>query len=87
MNSSEEENIKRCLKTIMDWTMVVPEIKINSSHNKSKRIGRMFALGYHPSMEKGKSVVFYAPSPSDKSFEQCVSLNALHMLIFIWIFY
>ncbi|KJA16326.1 hypothetical protein HYPSUDRAFT_207119 [Hypholoma sublateritium FD-334 SS-4] len=68
MSPTHRANVQKCLKTIMDWSAAVPEIKINGAHKGTVRQGRMCALGYHGSMESNKSIVFYAPGSSQAAF-------------------
>lgn len=83
MSGTHQANVLQCLETIMDWSVAVPEIKINSAQ-KGVRQGRMCALGYHASMEKDKSIVYYAPAASQGAFNMyiliicpCCLLNVL----------
>ncbi|TCD60231.1 hypothetical protein EIP91_010528 [Steccherinum ochraceum] len=62
--------IQTNLGTAMDWSRCAHVIKTNSSQTKTqhgtgeaitiKRRGRMYAIGWHSSMEKNKDLVFYA---------------------------
>lgn len=69
MNPSKRQNIQRCLRVIMNWTLAVQEIKSNRAHNKTARQGHMYSLGYHGSMEKDKSMGYYAPGTSKDAFD------------------
>ncbi|KAF9029799.1 hypothetical protein BDZ89DRAFT_1159628 [Hymenopellis radicata] len=63
-------NQQRVIELIMEWCDVVQEIKNNGSMHRSGKgatrmdmpsSGKQYGMGWHGSMEKGKSAAFYAP--------------------------
>ena len=72
MGLEKRTNMIQSLETIMNWTLAVGEIKNNKSHNILGRRGRMYGMGYHASMEKKKSVVYYAPGGSQSAVHRYI---------------